>query len=266
MTSPRGFYDGIAERYHLLYADWEASVARQAAALDGVLRRALGPGPKDVLDCACGIGTQAVGLAALGHRVVATDVSPAAAVRASREARNRDLGLPCAAADMRALPVRSGRFDAVVCADNSLPHLLTAEDVRAALASMRRVLVPGGLLVVTTRPYDELLRDRPTATPVHASAGPGGRAVSFQLWDWHDDGEHYDLELFQLAPADGRWSTSVHRTTYWALGRDRLAGFAADAGFTDAVWHEPADTGFFQPLLTARAGWRSPTVTAAVVG
>ncbi|WP_367137774.1 class I SAM-dependent methyltransferase [Saccharothrix sp. HUAS TT1] len=250
-TAARGFYDGLAERYHLLYADWEASVGRQGAALDGVLRRALGPGPKDVLDCACGIGTQALGLAALGHRVVATDLSPAAAARASREARTRGLRLTTAAADMRSLPVRAGRFDAVVCADNSLPHLLTADDVRAALASMRRALAPGGLLVVTTRPYDDLLATRPTATPAHPTTGPAGRAVSFQLWHWDDDGEHYDLELFQLTASGAAWTADVRRARYWALGRDRLAGFAADAGFTGATWHEPADTGFFQPLLTA---------------
>ncbi|MGM1063928.1 class I SAM-dependent methyltransferase [Saccharothrix sp. Mg75] len=181
-TAPRDFHDGVAERYHLLHADWDASVDRQGAALDGVLRRALGP-------------------AALGHRVVATDLSP---VAAAREARARGLRLTAAAADVRSLPVRAGDFDAVVCADNSLPHLLTADDVRAALASMRRALAPGGLLVVTTRPYDDLLATRPTATPVRSSTGPAGRAMSSQLWHWDDDGEHYDLELFQLAPGAGR--------------------------------------------------------------
>ncbi|MCJ1676276.1 hypothetical protein MTF65_02665 [Streptomyces sp. APSN-46.1] len=44
------------------------------------------------------------------------------------------------------------------------------------------------------------------------------------------------------------------RTTYWALGRDRLAGLAAEAGFVDPEWRMPQETGFFQPLLVARAG------------
>jgi hypothetical protein len=38
-----------------------------------------------------------------------------------------------------------------------------------------------------------------------------------------------------------------------ALGRDRLAGFAAAEGFADIVWLMPEETGFFQPLLAARA-------------
>ncbi|QFZ22345.1 class I SAM-dependent methyltransferase [Saccharothrix syringae] len=248
----RGFYDRLAVDYHLLYADWHASAHRQADALDALVGRALGPGARSVLDCACGIGTQAVGLAALGHRVVATDLSPTAAARARREARARDLRLPVAAADMRALPLPAASVEVVVCADNALPHLLTAADVRAALAEMHRVLVPGGLLVVSTRPYDEIRATRPPGTPPHGSDTPAGRVVTFQLWHWHDDGEHYDLELFRVAERGGAWETRVDRTTYWALGRDRLAGFAAGVGLVDVAWHEPGETGFFQPLLTAR--------------
>ncbi|MFJ6997950.1 class I SAM-dependent methyltransferase [Streptomyces sp. NPDC003090] len=255
----RYFYDDLAADYDLLYADWDASVARQGTALDDRVTRALGPGTYDVLDCACGIGTQALGLAALGHRVTGTDLSPVAAARAAREAAARGVPLAVAAADMRALPLRDGAFDVAVCADNSLPHLLTADDVRTALAGMRRVLRPGGLLVLTTRPYDELRRERPLTTTPTVRTGPEGRVISFQLWHWHDDGERYDLELFQLRPDTGegaapeRWTTTVRRATYWALTRRQLAGLAAEAGFHSTQWHDPDSTGYFQPLLTARA-------------
>ncbi|MFJ4899933.1 hypothetical protein [Streptomyces sp. NPDC088727] len=43
-----------------------------------------------------------------------------------------------------------------------------AQDVHAALAEMHRVLWPGGLLLVSTRPYDELLREYPASTQRHA--------------------------------------------------------------------------------------------------
>lgn len=224
-----------------------------------------------MLDCSCGIGTQAIGLASHGHHVTGTDLSPRAVARATREAVSRGVRLDTAAADMRRLPFRDGRFDTVVCADNSLPHLLTERDVRTALAETRRVLRPGGLLLVSTRPYDELLRDRPASTPpqVHPHPDPsdgadgaggadgtdrGERTVTFQLWHWHEDGEHYDLEHFQLLPADaGEWRVRVRRTTYRALGRDRLTALAAEAGFVDLAWRTPQETGFFQQLLVARA-------------
>lgn len=47
----------------------------------------------------------------------------------------------------------------------------------------------------------------------------------------YNDGEHYDLEHFQLVPAEGEWRVQVRWTTYWALGQDRLASLATEAGF-----------------------------------
>ncbi|MFF7617727.1 class I SAM-dependent methyltransferase [Streptomyces lavendulae] len=253
-TSVAHFYDELADDYHLIYSDWDASIRRQGDALDALI----GQDRAAVLDCSCGIGTQAIGLALRGHRVTGTDISPRAAARAAREAARRSLSLRTAAADMRRLPFADGQFDTVVCADNSLPHLLTEQDVNAALAEMRRVLRPGGRLLISTRPYDDLLRDRPASTSpqVHgvAEADGGERTVTFQLWHWHEDGEHYDLEHFQLLPAGGEWRVQARRTTYWALGQDRLAGLAAQAGFVDRQWRMPQETGFFQPLLVARAG------------
>ncbi|MFJ4700256.1 class I SAM-dependent methyltransferase [Streptomyces sp. NPDC088768] len=245
------FYDELAADYHLIYVDWDAALRRQAAALGPLLE--LAGQPAAVLGCACGIGTQALGLALRGHRVTGTDLSPRAAARASREAALRDVRLPTAAADMRRLPFPADTFDAVVCADNSLPHLLTPEDIRAALTEMRRVPRPGGLLLVGTRDYDALRAGRPASTPPQLH----GRAVTFQLWHWHEDGERYDLEHFQLVPgtegeARENWEVRVRRTTYWALPRARLSALAREAGLTAPSWRLPEETGFFQPLLLAR--------------
>ncbi|WP_369259764.1 class I SAM-dependent methyltransferase [Streptomyces sp. R35] len=265
------FYDQLAADYHLIYADWDASISRQGRALDALIQTELGidgasagaSTGASVLDCSCGIGTQAIGLGLQGHRVTGTDISVSAVRRAVGEATLRGVRLPAAAADMRRLPFPDDRFDVVVSADNALPHLLTAEDVRTALTEMRRVLRAGGLLILSTRPYDEILRARPTSTPPQVSSSPQGRTITFQLWDWHEDGERYDLEHFQLVPdgegAEGAepgesWQVRVRRTTYWALTQRQLTSFAAESGFIDPRWMPPENTGFFQPILTARAG------------
>jgi SAM-dependent methyltransferase len=251
-SSARDFYDSLAADYHRIFADWDASMARQAAALGAFL----GPGPHRVLDCSCGIGTQAIGLALAGHRVVGSDLSPVAAARATTEAAARGARLPTAAADMRRLPFVSSVFDVVVCADNSLAHLLTAPDVEAALAGMRRVLRDGGLLLLTLRDYDAIRRTTPAAAPPQVSEGSDGRVITFQLWHWHEDGERYDQEYFQLLPGDGDgddWAVRVRRTTSWALTRAQLAEVVTAAGFVDVCWHDPASSGFYQPVLTARA-------------
>ena len=87
--TPDEFYDQLAPFYHLIYADWEASITRQAAALDSIMQEFWGAETTTILDVACGIGTQTLGLAQLGYQVTASDLSRAAVARARWEAAAR---------------------------------------------------------------------------------------------------------------------------------------------------------------------------------
>src|SRR5215470_9621610 len=94
------FYDRLAPYYHLLYPNWEASSARQSRGLSHVLTEfGVEPGSA-ILDAACGIGTQALGLAQLGYNVTASDLAPAAVERADTEALARGLTINFAVADL----------------------------------------------------------------------------------------------------------------------------------------------------------------------
>lgn len=255
-TGTRHFYDDLADTYDLYYADWDASIGRQARALQQILRAIpRGERPCRLLDCACGIGTQLLGLAALGEHIVGTDLSPIAVSRARHEAHRRHLYPPVAAADMRALPFADHTFDGLVCADNSLPHLTTPADLTRGLTEMARVLRAEGMLLISVRDYDTARRQRQSSTPPSVRDTPRGRVITFQLWHWHDDGERYNLEHFQLLPADpDTWQVRRRSAIYWALTRTQLDHALHAAGFHRTQWHEPDDTGFFQPVVTARLG------------
>jgi glycine/sarcosine N-methyltransferase len=231
---PEAFYDDLAPDYHLIFADWEASIARQAQALALLLGAA-----ETVLDAACGIGTQALGLARAGFAVTASDVSPAAVARCAREATARGLLIRTAVADLRTLDL--GRFDAVVCMDNALPHLLTDEELAAACASLHRSLVPGGVLLASTRDYDTA----PTGDPPRRFAD---RTVE-QIWDWEDD-ERYVLR--HRIVRDGQ--VAERRTRYRALRRATLTAALHAAGFADVAW---PTTAFPQPVVSARTSSRA---------
>ena len=124
----QAFYDQLAPFYHLLYPDWEASVARQSQGIATVLEEfGFSPGAR-ILDAACGIGTQTLGLARLGYDVTASDLSPDAVARARVEANRRDLQVTFAVADLRHLStVFTKPFAAVIACDNAVPHLLTLQ-------------------------------------------------------------------------------------------------------------------------------------------
>ncbi len=82
--STREFYDQLAGEYHRIFGNWDEAVRWQGEVLDGLLRQRFGRTRLSILDCSCGIGTQAIGLALLGHTLTATDLSPRSVERAER--------------------------------------------------------------------------------------------------------------------------------------------------------------------------------------
>lgn len=254
MSTIARFYDDLADDYHLNYADWHEAVPRQGKVLAQLIRDRSGDNDaKTILDCSCGIGTQAIGLALEGFDVTGTDLSPKSVARARREAAAFGVTVEWGAADFRTLAVDvPGTFDVVLSCDNSLPHLLTDGDLSMALANMYEKLRPGGLIVIGIRDYDALLSERPQFTPPQAIDRGEGRSVIFQLWDWAEDRSSYHVTLFMHKNTRGAWSTRTHTATYRALKRDELDRLAAGVGFDDIRWHFPDVTGHHQPLMTAR--------------
>jgi SAM-dependent methyltransferase len=249
----RRFYDELAPDHHLVYADWKASVRRQAAALDRLIRGHLGPRPLTVLDCACGIGTQSIGLALHGYRVHGTDLSPQAIERARREALGFAVRPSFAVADMRALGAHvEGTFDVVLACDNAIPHLLTDEDLGRALRIMGTKLVEGGLLLASLRDYDRLRVERPRITPPNVFEGADGRRIVFQLWDWTADSDHYTVHLFIVQDRPGGWQMAHRTAAYRAIRRDELGERLRQAGYSDVSWSMPEESGYFQPIVSAR--------------
>jgi glycine/sarcosine N-methyltransferase len=251
--NPLAFYDQLARDYHLIFADWSKSIERQGHALDRLIRAHMPPPPLDVLDCSCGIGTQAIGLAGHGYRVHATDLSPAAVERAAHEAAARGVPLTVGVADFRTLASQvEGRFDVVISCDNALPHLLTDEDLMLAVQNMHAKLRDDGLLLISIRDYDHLTLDKPRATLPQVFDEPTGQRIVFQVWNWSEDGTTYDVRLFIMLETSDGWITKHYATTYRALLRADLTTILTSAGFRDIRWHMPQDTGYYQPVVTAR--------------
>ncbi len=76
------------------------------------------------------------------------DVSAVAVDAAARRAGELGLAIHLQRADVRSIPIASGSVD-VVLSTSTLDHLDTHADYRAALAELRRVLRPDGLLILT---------------------------------------------------------------------------------------------------------------------
>lgn len=250
MPGPEDFYDALAPFYHLIFPDWDASIARQAAALDEVIRTETRPGEaRTVLDVACGIGTQALGLAALGYRVTASDLSAGAVRRLGEEAARRGLAIDAKVADMRQAWDAHGRpFDVVLCADNALPHLLTNDEIVDALRGFLRCTAPGGICLVSIRDYESIDLQATRMHPHGVREEDGARWVLFQLWDPRPP--LYETSMYVVEDrGNADVQTRVMRATYYALPVSRLVELMRDAGFADV---RRLDGAFYQPLVLGR--------------
>ncbi len=246
------FYDDLSSHYHLLLKDWDSNLVWQSEVLERLMADRLGPGPKRILDAACGIGTQALGLAARGHAVTGSDLSPAAVARARREAAERDLKISFTVADMRVLSgYHAGPFDVVCVMDNALPHLRSDEDLAASLGEAASLLKPGGLFLASIRDYDALMERRPNATEPRVFDDKDGRRVVFQVWDWRSDGAGYRVHQYILRQKSKRGPVDplLYATDYWCLTRDRLDGLLTSAGLQQVEWLGPEESGYYQPVV-----------------
>jgi len=247
-------YDDLAAHYHLIFENWDASIARQAAILSPLIEAACGKNPARILDAACGIGTQAIGLAMRGHAVTASDISEAAVARARVETAARNLAIPLYTADLRDLSAVPGApFDAVLIADNAFAHLPSEDDVRQAAASSARQLDRGGILLATMRDYDALAREHPAFHGPAFYDDDGRRRIVHQVWDWTGE-RRYTMHLYITRETGAGWESHHFSSAFHAVPRAMVTHALEDAGFTGVRWLEPRESGYYQPVVLARLG------------
>lgn len=244
------FYDSLASRYDRLFSDWDAATKAQASVIDRILKDSGISAPCEILDCACGIGTQAIGMAALGYRVTGSDISLEELHEAERRAKDMGIELSLKRADFRALSdVFTEAFPVIMAMDNALPHMLTKEDLKRAVQSMVGQLMPGGLLLASIRDYDLLLKEKPPYSPPYIHATEHGQRVSFQTWHW--SGDSYRLVQYIIEDEE---KTVAHKfeCMYRAVTRDELTEHLLSSGCESVSWKFPEETGYYQPIVVAK--------------
>ena len=245
------FYSPLAEYYHLIFEDWDQTIDRQARVLNRLLASEVREGPLKLLDCACGIGTQALGFAANRHQVVASDISPAAVARAIKEAEQRRQHIAFHVSDMTSLAeIEGSDFEVVAALDNALPHLSPAELGRA-LTAITSKLRPNGLFLASIRDYDLLVDQRPAMQEPAFYGKAESRRIVHQVWDWLDD-RTYTLHLFITISDGSAWTAHHFVSEYHCLLRDELSVALRTAGFDRIRWLLPAESGYYQPVVLAR--------------
>ena len=207
----------------------DSEAAAQALAAAALARC---PEGGELLDVPCGFGRHAVPLAEAGYRVTGVDRSESLLEEARRRADGRARPT-LVRADYRTLPFADESFDSALNLFSSLGYLGDEADTEV-LAEIRRVLRPGGRLVIETMHRDLLVRE-------------------FSETDWRLAGEGrllLEQRTFEAAtgvaqvtqtlvdPGGSRESRSYSLRVYAAT---ELLAMVARAGFAGARAHGDLD-------------------------
>ncbi len=84
----------------------------------------------------------------------------------------------------------------IISCDNAIPHLLTDEDLRLAASQFWNKLKPNGLFIASIRDYDQAIEKKPRYTNPQIYDSAEGRRIIFQVWDWLQEGNIYQVHHF----------------------------------------------------------------------
>jgi SAM-dependent methyltransferase len=200
----RRAYDGAADRRDR--RDKQPWKQKERAAF---LRRLEQASCRRLLEIGAGTGQDSEFFAAHNLDVVATDMS------AAMVARCRDKGLHARVMDFSELGFPAGSFDAVY-AMNCLLHVPNAE-LPAVLASIARVLVPGGLFFLGVCSGDERAGEGAATSDDHVPA-------RFFSWRTDDQIAQFAAESFDIVDFHIAQEGSQHRFQSLTLRRPIRSG------------------------------------------
>jgi SAM-dependent methyltransferase len=137
------FAPEYASAYDIIYEDKD--YPGECDLLETIFRESPRPVTR-VLDLGCGTGGHALELARRGYSVTGVDRSPAMLDLARTKANDTAAEVCLELGDLRDLHLEQ-RFDAVIAMFAVVGYQVQDEDLRGAVASVRRHLEPGGLMI-----------------------------------------------------------------------------------------------------------------------
>ena len=201
-------------------------------------------GGLNVLDAACGEGYGSALLAETAAAVTGVDLSAEAIAHA--EARYRAPNLQFRQADCLSLPFADDSFDCIVSFE-TLEHL---EDHEKLLAGFRRVLRPGGFLLIST-PDKAVYTDKM------------GNRNEFHVAELYRD--EFKALLGRHFPASHLWGQKLlFQSSIWSLDGGQGVSFHSEGDETVSTASSPQHEAVYLLALCAASGEQLPEANAAL--
>ncbi len=198
--------------------------------------------PKTILDAACGTGSYTIAWANRGIQAVGVDISEkmldqARQITALANPRPKFIQTPI----QNLTDHLNTPFDAIFCLGNSLPYLLTDQDLNASLTALRTLLNPHAPLLIQFINYPPLIEKNQRVLAVNRR----DNVEYIRFYDFLDN-----LINFNLLRID--WQTDqpqhqLHTTPMRPYSPEQIIKALMNHGFTQVSLHGSLDFEPFQP-------------------
>jgi len=226
-------YDEFSSDYDR-FVNWSNRLSAELPFLERILKStARGDEPLHVLDAACGTGMHAIALAKKGFTVAGSDLSGAMVERARLNASDAGVSSRFETAGFGSLARTFGQasFDAVLCLGNSLPHLLSLQELTTALFDFSACLRPGGILIIQNRNFNTVLANRERWMEPQSHREGEREWVFLRFYDFGPDGLIQFNVITLTRESHGDWSQRNSGTLLYPLLEADLSMGLRQAGF-----------------------------------
>lgn len=183
-----------------------------------------------VLDAACGTGLHAILFSQLGVQVTGCDVSEAMLTKARENSNRLEAQVHWVAAAMQSLRQNiRGKFDAVFCLGNSIPHLQTREDLNRTLQNFREVLQTGGTLILQLLNYHRILSEKKRI--ININRNRSGNIEYIRFYDFAKD--RLVFNILTIDWSNEKAAHQIHSTGLFPYRKKDLETALKTSGFTN---------------------------------
>lgn len=231
-------YDDFSTEYDR-FVNWLGRLAFEMPFIEDQLAHLkAGAGqPLRILDTATGTGMHVIGLARRGYAAFGADQSSRMIEKARANARAAGIQAGFETAGFGELHAAflkdagSQPFDAILCLGNSLPHLLSLDEIRLALQDFAACLRPGGLVLIQNRNFDAVSARRERWMEPQSHRDGDSEWLYIRFYDFRPDGL-IDFNIVTLNRADKEdWQQKIRTTQLYPLQRVELENLLKKSGF-----------------------------------
>lgn len=198
---------------------------------------------KRAVDAGCGSGLHSLALASAGVEVTGVDISEGMieAARKNAQASNISVNWLVGSFEMlqEILPVKA---DAVFCLGNTLPHLLTADELKKSLLAFAEVLRPGGLLLLQMLNYARVLANRQRIVAINRV----DNREFIRFYDFLEDGLQFNL--LQIQEVEGKLHHRLESTRLNPILLKDLEAVLPECGFKITALYGNLDRAPFKEM------------------